>query len=95
MNGAKSCLEVARCLGVVLIAAGIIAIAACSDQASEADSSDTVGRPNPAAVFCEQQGGEYLLGSSECRLESGTVVDAWSYYRENAQSGGGVDSARE
>jgi putative hemolysin len=60
---------------------------ACSDQTAEPLPGDSVGLPNPAAVFCEEQGGEYLLDTGECRLADGTVRDAWDYYRENAEPG--------
>ena len=59
----------------------------CSDQSSENRPGDSVGRPNPAAVFCQEQGGEYLLETGECRLADGTVKDAWEYFRENAEPG--------
>lgn len=47
-----------------------------------------IGMPNPAAVFCQQAGGEYLLADSDkgaagsCVLASGDVVNAWDYFRE-------------
>jgi putative hemolysin len=44
-----------------------------------------VSIPNPAAVFCVDQAGEYLLDSGECRLPDGSVVNAWEYYRETVE----------
>ncbi len=66
--------------------AGMFSATACSDKAAEDGADETVGMPNPAAVFCADQGGEYLLDSGECRLADGTVVDGWEYYRENVDS---------
>lgn len=41
---------------------------------------------NPAAVFCDKQGGTYGLDDGMCNLPNGDVVDAWAYYRANASS---------
>jgi putative hemolysin len=44
--------------------------------------------PNPAAVFCEQEGGRYRtiaeIGGARgvCVLQDGREVDAWDYFRE-------------
>jgi putative hemolysin len=91
MQDTKQVLSAARYVtrhvarGVVL--GGFLVTAACSDQGPGDAAGDNVGLPNPAAVFCEEQGGEYLLDSGECRLADGTVVDAWDHYRENAEAG--------
>ena len=39
--------------------------------------------PNPASVYCEQQGWTVDLESSKCKLADGTEVDEWEYYRAN------------
>jgi putative hemolysin len=46
--------------------------------------------PNPAAVYCEQQGGSVNIvkdaegnESGMCKLADGTEVDEWEYYRAN------------
>ncbi len=49
----------------------------------------TVGQPNPAAVFCEQQGGTHDLAAGSCTLEDGSVVDAWEFYRESSAGADG------
>jgi putative hemolysin len=44
-------------------------------------------RPNPASVFCVQNGGRSEIRSGPrgqyrvCRLPNGRVVDEWAYYR--------------
>lgn len=40
------------------------------------------GLANPAAVFCEEQGGIVSGDEPMCELPNGTVVDAWEYFRE-------------
>lgn len=42
---------------------------------------------NPAAVFCEEQGGSYSLDDETCTLPDGSVVDAWDYFREQGGEG--------
>ena len=51
---------------------------------------DFVGMPNPAAVYCVEQGGELVPMEDEewnqysmCRLADGTEVEEWEYYRAN------------
>lgn len=46
--------------------------------------------PNPAAVYCEQQGGTVSIvkdaegnETGMCKLADGTEVDEWEYYRAN------------
>ncbi len=48
--------------------------------------------PNPAAVFCKEQGGAYrVVQEAEgergiCVLRDGREVDAWGYFREHQAS---------
>jgi putative hemolysin len=46
------------------------------------------GLANPAAVFCEEQGGTVSGPEPMCELPDGTVVDAWEYYREQSDNTG-------
>jgi hypothetical protein len=49
----------------------------------------SVGLPNPVAVFCVEQGGQYQVENLDtgarpaCRFPDGRVVDAWEYFRQN------------
>ncbi len=43
---------------------------------------------NPAAVFCEEQGGAVSGDEPMCELLDGSIVDAWEYYR--SQTGAGL-----
>jgi putative hemolysin len=51
----------------------------CSTQKTNPQSTS---QANPAAVYCVESGGEYMLDSGECKLSDGKVVKAWDYYRE-------------
>ena len=48
--------------------------------------------PNPAAAYCEEQGGTVSIvkdaegnEAGMCKLADGTEVDEWEYYRANHQ----------
>ncbi|ADJ29575.1 DUF1214 domain-containing protein [Nitrosococcus watsonii] len=63
----------------------LILVSSLGLAAAVAGNQSGASGPNPAAVFCAYQGGEYLLASGECRLKDGAVVDAWTHYREHHQ----------
>ncbi len=69
--------------GVVL---AILALAGCG--APEADM------PNPASVYCEEQGGTLEIRSDEegnqtgyCIFEDGSECEEWAFYRGECQPG--------
>lgn len=78
---------------IVLVAALAAAVASCGDDDSPSNgtdpvSTDSVGLANPAAVFCEEQGGTTYGPEPMCELPDGTVVDAWEYFRAETGEGG-------
>ena len=60
----------------------LVALAGCS--AGPAPYSNTV---NPAAVYCTETGGRFLLRETPdgvvgiCALPDGSEIDAWEHYR--------------
>lgn len=48
-----------------------------------ASDTDDAELPNPAAVYCEDQGGTVTGSEPMCTLPDGATVDAWDLYREN------------
>ena len=68
-----------------VLPAVFLAVTACSEPDSGLRNGAEAKIPNPAAIFCNEQGGEYILATSECRLADGTVVDAWEYFRQHKQ----------
>ncbi len=52
-----------------------------------AETGPGAGLANPAAVFCEEQGGTVSGPEPMCELPDGTVVDAWEYFREEGLEG--------
>lgn len=70
------------------------ALAACSSSTPEAPKPPQIGMANPAAVYCQQRGGERVPVQSpqgvrtECKLPSGEVIDEWALWRrDHPQSG--------
>jgi putative hemolysin len=59
-------------LALVLVFSG-----GCGDD----DDNENPELPNPAAVFCEEQGGKTSGPEPMCELPDGSIVDAWEYYR--------------
>jgi pimeloyl-ACP methyl ester carboxylesterase/putative hemolysin len=69
-------------LPVVLLA--IAVLTACS----KADNTAEAGLPNPAAVYCQEQGHRHEIRTDAdgsqygvCILADGTACDEWAYYR--------------
>jgi putative hemolysin len=70
-------------LFVVIVAACVFPLTVgCGD-----DGNGDPGVPNPAAVFCEKQGGTTSGPEPMCKLPDGSVVDAWEYFRAENPAG--------
>ncbi len=69
----------------------LVLVAGCGDDGDDGDETPgTAQLPNPASVYCEEQGGEVVIVTADdgsqsgiCRLPDGTEVDEWEYYREH------------
>lgn len=72
----------ARSLAAVAAAAMLLLSSGCGGEGSD----DDAGLPNPAAVYCEEQGGTASGPEPMCRLPGGSVVDAWELYRSDHPS---------
>lgn len=85
---------------VVLLLIGVLAFAACGSKATETPQADM---PNPAAVFCEEQGYRVEIrtaadGSQQgfCIFSDGTECDEWTFFRGECgpkQGAGGAEIA--
>lgn len=60
----------------------------CLQRGNPASESATTGLPNPASVFCQNQGGKVDIRknidgseSGRCTLPSGQSCDEWSFFR--------------
>jgi len=70
---------------IVLLLIGALAVAACGAKATETPQANM---PNPAAVFCEEQGYKVEIrtaadGSQQgfCIFSDGTECDEWAFFR--------------
>lgn len=84
---------------LALLAAGSIGLLGCGGDeeeptttdapSTEAPTTDATGMPNPASVYCEEQGGTVEIVDEPagqvgyCNLPDGTRIDEWEYYRAN------------
>lgn len=83
---------------VALVAVGSIGLVGCGDDESpsttdapttETPSTDSTGMPNPASVFCEEQGGTVEIVDEAdgqvgyCNLPDGTRIEEWEYFNAN------------
>ena len=68
----------------------VLLVPACSDD----DDQSTIGLPNPASVYCEEQGGtiEMRQGaegvSGVCVFEDGSECEEWAFFRGECTPGG-------
>jgi putative hemolysin len=71
----------------------MLSLVACSE--GDEGSNDTgAGLPNPAAVYCEEQGGTLQTRQDEtggaysvCLFDDGTECEEWAYYRGECAPG--------
>jgi putative hemolysin len=81
-----------RTVFAALVVAG--SLAACG-QASATPVPTQAGLPNPASVFCEQQGGRLEIRTDAsggqtgfCVFADGSECDEWAYFRGECHPGG-------
>ncbi|EAP0006257.1 DUF333 domain-containing protein [Salmonella enterica subsp. enterica serovar Typhimurium] len=66
---------------------GVLLLSACSSSQPNAPRLPRIGMPNPAAVYCEQQGGTLMPVQtpqgvrSDCKLPNGEIIDEWTLWR--------------
>ncbi|EDP8643866.1 putative hemolysin [Salmonella bongori] len=68
---------------------GVLLLGACSSSQHDVPRPPHIGMPNPAAVYCEQQGGTLVPVQtpqsvrSDCNLPNGEIVDEWTLWRRD------------
>jgi hypothetical protein len=78
---------------LLLVAAGVLLASCTGDTPGET----TMGMPNPASVYCEEQGGTVEMREAEggtqgfCVFPDGGECDEWEFYRGECAPGGGDD----
>ena len=68
----------------------MLSLAACGAQPTV--PAPAAGLPNPASVFCEQNGGRVVFRTDasgavagDCVFPNGSVCDEWAYFRDTCQ----------
>ena len=71
---------------MILLGLAVLGLASCS--AGQPDSEDTASVPNPASVYCEQNGGRLDFREDPeggvvgyCLFADGSECEEWSYFR--------------
>ncbi|HGA5459351.1 TPA: DUF333 domain-containing protein [Salmonella enterica subsp. diarizonae serovar 50:k:z35] len=68
---------------------GVLLLSACSSSQPDVSRPPSIGMPNPAAVYCEQQGGTLMPVQtpqgvrSDCKLPNGEIIDEWTLWRRD------------
>ncbi|MBN2046084.1 MAG: DUF333 domain-containing protein [Anaerolineales bacterium] len=77
---------------IVTLLAVMLMGSACKAN-PEADH-EVIGMPNPASVFCEEQGGKVEIRTQKdgsqngvCVFDDGSECDEWAFYREECRPG--------
>ena len=81
---------------ILWIAMILLCLAACapSTAAPTAETGNAAGLPNPASVYCEEQGGRLEMRSDDtgaygvCIFDDGSECEEWAYYRGECAPGG-------
>ncbi len=78
----------------LLLFGALVCLGACS--AAQASPTPAAGLPNPASVFCEQNGGKLEMRQDStggvagiCKFSDGSECDEWAYFRGQCKPGSG------
>jgi len=101
-------MKVTRKVVVVAALAIVALLSACDGETVEPTTEPVADMANPAAVFCEEKGGDYEIREDDagnqdgvCIFEDGSECGGWDYYRggcaprQPEASGGGSDTETE
>lgn len=85
-----------RAVSTALLATGLLAACRRAPQPSPAPTQADL--PNPAAVFCEEQGGRLEIRTDDsggqrgfCLFAGGSECEEWAYFRGECQAGRGSE----
>jgi putative hemolysin len=76
-------------IALTISALALITLGACTDSTPE----PTMGIPNPASVYCEEQGGSVEVRTDEngqyavCTFSDGSECEEWAFYRGECNPG--------
>ena len=84
---------------IVTLLLGVLIIAACGPKATPAPTEPAIGLPNPASVYCADQGGKSETRTEAggevgyCLFPDGSECDEWAFYRGQCGPGGTAEVA--
>jgi len=85
-----------RTILAIILLSGCLCLSACGPALSSA--TPTANMPNPASVYCEQNGGKVDLRpdatgavAGACVFPDGSECDEWAYFRGECAPGGQAD----
>jgi putative hemolysin len=87
---------------MIWIVVALLGLAACAPSVTEpaAETGEPAGLPNPASVYCEEQGGRIEMRTDAdgtygvCIFEDGTECEEWAYYRGECSPGGSAGESQ-
>ncbi len=81
-----------RMLIALFLLTGVIGSVAC--EAAKKTPTPAPGLPNPASVYCEQNGGKLRMQTDAtgavtgfCTFKDGSECDEWAYFRGECKPG--------
>lgn len=92
-----------KLIGLSIFLALTLTFSACGkvDQQNPPQNNNDIGLPNPASVYCLEQGGTLEMREDEngtygvCIFPDGSECDEWAYFRKECQPGGQEQSPNE
>lgn len=94
-RGIKILIGVVGVLVVVVLIGAVLCTLLSAPARSSGPESGEVGLPNPASVYCEEQGGKVEIRTDAgggqygvCIFADGSECDEWAFYRGECSPGG-------
>jgi putative hemolysin len=79
----------------LVLTALLLSLTACRPPTPTATPSPEAGMPNPASVYCEEQGGQLEIRTAEdgsqtgyCIFPDGSECEEWAFFRGECSPGG-------
>ncbi|MFY8275053.1 DUF333 domain-containing protein [Pseudoalteromonas sp. SSDWG2] len=72
---------------MIIILVCVLGLSACQEQDESVLLKSDIDMTNPALAFCVNQGGQVLVDEQMqdmyfCKLDNGSKVEAWEFYRD-------------
>ena len=72
---------------IIILSVVILSLVGCTPTPTPTETADQSGMPNPASVYCEEQGGEVEIRTDDeggqygvCLFEDGSECEEWDFY---------------